>query len=54
MFHAKTKHVEVQYHFIREKALTGEIKVIQVKTKEQLTDIFTKGLNSEKLEEFRK
>ena len=53
-FHARTKHVEVQYHFIHEKALTGEIKVIQVKTEEQLADIFTKGLNSEKLYEFRK
>ena len=54
VFHARTKHVEVQYHFIREKTLTGEIKVIQVKTEEQLADIFTKGLNSKKLEEFRK
>ena len=54
VFHARTKHVEVQYLFIHEKALTGEIKVIQVKTGEQLADIFTKGLNSEKLEEFRK
>ena len=25
VFHAKTKHVEVQYHFIHEKALTGVI-----------------------------
>ena len=51
MFHARTKHVEVQYHFIREKALAGKIKVIHVKTEEQLADIFTKGLNNKKLEE---
>ncbi|XP_048227237.1 uncharacterized mitochondrial protein AtMg00810-like [Ricinus communis] len=28
-FHVRTKHVEVQYHFIREKVLVGEIKVLQ-------------------------
>ena len=53
VFHTRTKHVDVQYYFIREKALTWEIKVIQVKTEEQLAYIFTKGLNSEKLEIFR-
>ena len=46
--------MEVQYHFIHEKALTEDINVIQVKTKKQLADIFTKGFNSQKLEEFQK
>ncbi|XP_048228320.1 secreted RxLR effector protein 161-like [Ricinus communis] len=36
VFHARTKHVEVQYHFIREKVLVRGIKVLQVKTEDQL------------------
>ena len=36
------------------KALTREIKVIQLKTEEQLIDIFAKGFNSKKLEKFQK
>ena len=52
VFHARTKYVKVQYHFIRKKALTWEIKIIHVKIEEQLADIFTKGLNSENLKKF--
>jgi hypothetical protein len=32
MFHARTKHIEVHYHFIREKVLAGEIDLIYVST----------------------
>jgi len=43
VFHARTKHIEVHYHYIREKVLEGE----------QTTDIFTKSLNKVKFEKFR-
>ena len=45
VFHARTKHVEVYYHFIREKALKKEIEMHQIKTDDQVTNLFTKGLN---------
>ncbi|XP_052489893.1 secreted RxLR effector protein 161-like [Gossypium raimondii] len=32
VFHARTKHVEVHYHFVREKVLQEEIKLFYVKT----------------------
>ena len=42
IFHARTKHVEVHYHFLREKVLNGEICMEQINTNEQIVDIFTK------------
>ncbi|KAE8669113.1 Detected protein of unknown function [Hibiscus syriacus] len=51
-FHAITKHVEVHYHFIREKALQEEIEMKQIKTDDQVADLFTKSLSSGKFEIF--
>ena len=43
VFHARTKHVEVDYHFIREKVCNNEIKFQHVSTIDQIADVFTKG-----------
>ncbi|KAF7831672.1 Copia protein [Senna tora] len=32
LFHARTKHVEVHHHFLREKVLEEEVRMVQVKT----------------------
>jgi hypothetical protein len=53
VFHARTKHVAVHYHYIREKVLEGKIEMVPTKTDEQIGDIFTKGLNKVKFEKFR-
>ena len=42
--HQKTKHVEVDCHFIRDKVSQGAIKPIYVSTHHQLAYILTKGL----------
>ncbi|KAL0423113.1 UNVERIFIED_CONTAM: Retrovirus-related Pol polyprotein from transposon TNT 1-94 [Sesamum radiatum] len=52
VFHARTKHVEVHYHFIREKVLKEEIKLKHVGTESQVADLFTKGSDSNKFEIF--
>lgn len=39
--HARTKHIEIEHHFIREKVLMGLIEVLDVKTKDNIADIFT-------------
>lgn len=44
--HDRTKHVEIDRHFIKEKLNSGVICTPFVKTSEQLADIFTKGLGS--------
>jgi len=52
VFHARTKHTEVHYHFIREKVLASEIDFIYVSIEDQVTDIFTKVLGAEKHRRF--
>ncbi|KAI5344539.1 hypothetical protein L3X38_012416 [Prunus dulcis] len=46
VFSARTKHVEVDYHFIRELVQHGILHLRFVDTTNQLTDIFTKSLPS--------
>jgi hypothetical protein len=44
----------VHYHFIREKIIAKEIDLIHVNTEDQVADIFTKALGTDKLKKFRK
>ena len=53
VFHARTKHVEVHYHFIREKVLQGDIEMKTINTEDQVADLLTKGLNPKKFEKLR-
>jgi hypothetical protein len=41
--HARTKHIEVDIHFVREKVLNQNIQLKHIFTLEQIADIFTKG-----------
>jgi len=54
IYHARTKHIKVHYHFIREKILAKEIDFIHVSTEDQVADIFTKALGTNKLKKFQK
>ncbi|MCO5593727.1 hypothetical protein L7F22_047744 [Adiantum nelumboides] len=54
VFHAHTKHIEVHYHYVRERLSTGEISLAYVPTQNNLADLFTKALSREKFEAFRK
>jgi hypothetical protein len=46
IYHARTKHVEVDYHFIQEKVLHKDLTISYISTHDQRADIFTKGLTS--------
>ncbi|GJZ05757.1 ribonuclease H-like domain-containing protein [Tanacetum coccineum] len=46
VFHDKTKHFEIDIHFIREKVVSGFVKTVKVKSEENVSDIFTKGLDA--------
>jgi hypothetical protein len=48
--HAKTKHVDVQLHFIRDHIEKGTINVEYCPTEDMLADIMTKGLPRERHE----
>ena len=52
IFHARTKHIEVHYHFVRECVLSGEAELVYVLTDRQTVDIFTKPLGLNKLRQF--
>jgi hypothetical protein len=43
--HSRTKHIAIQYHFLRDHQQRGDIEIAYVSTKEQLADIFTKPLD---------
>ena len=45
ILHDRTKHIEVDKHFIREKLVNAEVCTPYVSSEEQLADIFTKGLH---------
>jgi len=42
VFHARTKHIEVDYHFVRERVSQGLLEVQLVSTLDQVADGFTK------------
>jgi len=44
LFHDKSKHIELKYHSIKDKALKRAVKFQYISPEEQLTDIFTKPL----------
>ena len=44
MQHQRTKHVENDLHFVRERVTIGVARVLRVPTTSQFADIFTKGL----------
>ncbi|MCO5570739.1 hypothetical protein L7F22_024467 [Adiantum nelumboides] len=53
VFHAYTKHIEVHYHFIRERVLDGDIDLAYVGIEDQTADLFTKALGAKKPQCFR-
>ncbi|GAA0183186.1 transmembrane signal receptor [Lithospermum erythrorhizon] len=48
ILHSRSKHIAIDYHFVREKVLLGDLTVQHVPTQLQLVDIFTKDLSSSK------
>ena len=53
IYPARTKHIELQYHFVGEKIESNEIDLIFCNTKDNMVDIFSKPLGKIKFEIFR-
>jgi len=51
--HRRTKHIEIDIHFVREKVALGEVRVLHVPSKYQFADLMTKGLPVQLFEDFR-
>ncbi|KAH9760757.1 Integrase catalytic domain-containing protein [Citrus sinensis] len=48
VFYSRTKHIEVQYHFVREVVEDGSVDLQKIHTKENLADVLTKPINTDK------
>jgi hypothetical protein len=46
VFHGRLKHIKVRHHFLRDHVEKGDIDMKFIDTERQLTDIFTKPLDS--------
>ena len=53
VFHACTKHIEIDYHFVCERVAQKLLHVRLIGTNDQVADGFTKALAVRKLEEFK-
>ncbi|GJW39704.1 ribonuclease H-like domain-containing protein [Tanacetum coccineum] len=51
--HQRTKHIEIDIHFVRDQVATGYVRVFHVPSRFQYADIFTKGLPSTLFTDFR-
>jgi hypothetical protein len=53
IFHDRSKHIEIRYHYIRDMVQRGAIKLQYVSTDEQVADVLTKPLSRVKFDHFR-
>jgi hypothetical protein len=54
VFYARTKHIEVDYHFVRERVARKLLDVRFISSRDQVADGFTKSLSTRQLEVFRR
>ena len=53
VFHARAKHIEIDFHFVRERVTNKLLQIKLIPTGDQLADGFTKALPVQKFEVFR-
>lgn len=51
-FHARTKHIDIAFHFLRDHVENGTLNTVYINMDENVADIFTKGLAGTKHRDF--
>ena len=51
--HNRTKHIDISFHFIREKVDSEEVAVLYIQSDDNIADVMTKALPRFKFEKFR-
>jgi hypothetical protein len=54
VFHARTKHIEIDYHFVREQVAWKQLDILFISSAYQVADGFTKPLGVQQLNSFRR
>jgi hypothetical protein len=54
MYHERSKHIDVHFHFIREHVKNDDVEMTHVANRDQVADIFTKPLPIELFNKFKK
>ena len=52
VFHARTKHIEIDFHFVREKVAAGALDVRFIASGDQIADTLTKPITAQLLSRF--
>jgi hypothetical protein len=53
VFHDKSKHIEIKYHYVRDMVQKGVVRLQYIATDEQVANVLTKPLSRVKFEYFR-
>ena len=53
IFHERAKHIEIDFHFVRERVAKKQLQVRFIPSKDQLADGFTKSLPTQQFEDFK-
>jgi histone deacetylase 1/2 len=54
IFHARTKHIEIDFHFVRERVANKLLDIRFINSADQLADGFTKAVPAVKMKQFRR
>jgi histone deacetylase 1/2 len=52
IFHARTKHIEIDFHFVRERVANKLLDIRFINSVDQLADGFTKAVPAVKMKQF--
>ena len=52
MYHERTKHVDVRYHFVRELVANGDIHIPKISTEDSPADMGTKTVTAAKFSHY--